>query len=100
MKDLDKIDRPPDPLKRVIRNFLYVEWYEIEALKEKIRSNTIGADVDLLRSQFIDLLAQEPLPVDQLNALTGEEFETSDEARNSFESVYREIFPNDYARTA
>ncbi len=95
MKDLDEIDSPQDPLKRVIRNFLYVEWYEVEALKEKIHTNTIGADVELLRSQFADLIAQEPLPIDQLNALTGEEFETSDEARDSLKSVYRQIFPDD-----
>lgn len=92
MKRLEEIDLPLNPLKKVIRDFLHVEWYEIEALKEKIRSGSIGADTDVLRSQIDELLQADCLPVDQLNALTANEFETSEEAKNWLKEIYRQIF--------
>jgi len=95
MKRLEEIDYPLDPLKRVIRDFLHVEWYEADALREKIKSRSIGADANLLRSQLDELLQAEQLPIDQLNALTANEFETTEDARNWLINVYRQIFPDE-----
>ena len=93
MKKIEEIDCPLDPIRKVIRDFLHVEWFEVDELRQKIETRSVGADVGVLRSQFDDLLSADSLPIEQLNALSGNEFETSQEAKAWLSAVYQKIFP-------
>ncbi|MDC8013733.1 hypothetical protein [Tahibacter soli] len=92
MKKLGEVDHPDDPLKRVMRDFLHVEWCCVDDLRDKIRSSELGLDIDALRKQFLQLISNDEVPLQDINDLTANEFEDAGEVKKWAEGIYRRVF--------
>lgn len=92
MKKLSEINHPNDPLKRIMREFLHVEWYCIDDLGDKIRSGGLGVDIDALRHQLLQLISGGEVPLQDINDLTANEFEDGEEVKIWADDIYRRIF--------
>lgn len=83
-----------EPLRTILRDFCHVEWYEIEELAELVRSGDAKFDVAALEEQFRNLLLSVDPPLDEINSLTANEFESIDELKVWMLSIIRRIFDN------
>lgn len=70
----------PEPLKRTLDDFCHVEVYNPPMLRDCIKAGRIRFDVELLERQMDALLESRDLPVEEINRVTSNEFETVDEA--------------------
>ena len=88
------LENIPEPLRVVIRDFLHVEWFEVEDLRRAVQGFLPGfkVDVRLLQQQFDEFLVGAELPFKEINALTSNEFESSSEARSWLSDIYGRVF--------
>jgi hypothetical protein len=80
------------PLREILRGYCHVEWFEIEDLREKITHRRIAIDSSLLSSQLLTLKSQESLPIEEINSITSNEFESNSEARAWLDFIYEKVF--------
>ena len=92
MKKLEEICEPGGPLKRILREFLHLEWYSVNELKEKLRAGALGVDADRHRLQFKQIVDGEDIPIQDVNDLTANQFESADEVRAWASGIYKIIF--------
>lgn len=82
----------PDPLKRALRNFCHVEWVEVRELRDLIKVGRIGYDVKLLEDQMDHYVESGDLPVEEINKLTSNEFESPEEAAEWLTKIRNVVF--------
>ena len=83
----------PPLLASILRDFCHVEWYEMTELKALALEGDARFDVALFRRELVDCILSHPaIPVVQINSLTGNEFETQDEARQWLVGIQQGLF--------
>ncbi|WP_312319868.1 hypothetical protein [Stenotrophomonas sp.] len=70
----------PEPLKNALWSFCHVQCVVVLELRDLIKEGRIGYDVKLLEAQMDQLLDTRDIPVEEINQLTSNEFESIDEA--------------------
>lgn len=86
------MNRLPDLLRLVLRDFCFVEWYEVNELAALVKTGQVKFDVELLERQLIEAIELHEFPLGEVNELTGEEFESSDDARSWMTEVRMQVF--------
>lgn len=80
-------------LAHILRDFCHVEWYEVEELKAAVNSGSVKFDVELFRLELADCIMNYPaIPTDEINRLTGNEFQTQEEVRQWLDGIWRSVF--------
>lgn len=82
----------PQPLATVIRDFLYVEWYELDELAKKVKAEPSLPWVEDFKLQLKSLSESHHLPLEEINQLSGQEFEGEEEARVWLKAVQKTVF--------
>ncbi|WP_282297029.1 hypothetical protein [Stenotrophomonas sp. PS02289] len=82
----------PEPLKRTLDDFCHVEVYDPPKLRDWIRAGRMLFDVELLERQMDALLESRDLPVEEINRVTSNEFETVDEAAQWLARIRNVVF--------
>lgn len=82
----------PDPLRRALENFCHVEWVEVRELRDLIKEGRIGYDVKLLEDQMDHYVESGDLPVEEINKLTSNEFESTEEAAEWLTKIRNVVF--------
>jgi len=82
----------PEPLKVVLRDFCHVEWYEVGELSEAISNGVTKFDAKLFKNQLNELLASNSAPIQEINTLTGNEFESIEELRAWLTEIQYQVF--------
>lgn len=86
------MQRIPEPLNVVLKDFCHVEWYEVDELAESITVGGVRFDVDAFKVQIAELLRSESMPIEEINALTGNEFESDDEVKAWLSEIHEKVF--------
>lgn len=86
------MNRLPDLLRMILRDFCFVEWYEVNELSTLVKTGQAKFDVELLERQLTEAIELHEFPLDEINELTGEEFECSDDARSWMKEVRMQVF--------
>ncbi|MFB0827798.1 hypothetical protein ACEU07_21200 [Chromobacterium violaceum] len=81
-----------EPLRSVLRDYCHVEWYEVIELAEDVKNNRQKFDTAALRFQWQQAIDDDVCDYLVLNKLTGNEFETDEEARLWLKVVYSQVF--------
>lgn len=81
-----------DPLKSVLYDYCHVEWFELSELVSDIKTDSRNFDVSILRAQFLDVMSNSIGFSIVANELTGNEFESDEEALFWLKNIFREIF--------
>lgn len=81
-----------DPLKSVLRDYCHVEWFELSELASDIKTGERKFDVSVLRKQFLDVMSDFVGFSSVANELTGNEFESDEEALFWLKNIFLEIF--------
>lgn len=81
-----------DPLKSVLHDYCHVEWFELSELVSDIKTDSRNFDVSILRAQFLDVMSNSIGFSIVANELTGNEFESDEEAMFWLKNIFREIF--------
>ena len=81
-----------EPIRRILRSFCHVEWYEVDELAVLIKSGRAKFNVDLLKSQFLHLIENSDGMASEINKITSNEFESDEEARAWVVEIYRALF--------
>lgn len=82
----------PQPIRDILRDYCHVEWYEVSELAEDIKNQNQKFSAAALKHQFEQLINSSNDISPTINKITGNEFETDDEARIWLEDIYRIIF--------
>ncbi len=82
----------PEPLRIVLKDFCHVEWYEVDELAEAIKSGDLKLDVTVFEKQLNELLLDHSIPVDDINELTGNEFESQSEVKQWLSDIKMQTF--------
>lgn len=88
----DEMSILPEPLKRTLEDFGHVEVYDVPRLRDRIKAGRMKFDVELLEAQMNELLESREFPVDEINRITSNEFETADEAVQWFTKIRNVVF--------
>lgn len=86
------MNRLPDLLRMVLRDFCFVEWYEVSELAALVKTGQVKFDADLLERQLTEAIEIHEFPLGEVNELTGEEFKSSDDARSWMKEVRTQVF--------
>lgn len=81
-----------DPLKSVLRDYFHVEWFELSELTSDIKTGERKFDVSVLRRRFLDVMSDFVGFSSVANELTGNEFESDEEALFWLKNIFLEIF--------
>jgi hypothetical protein len=81
-----------EPLKSVLRDYCHVEWYEVAELATDVKTGRQRFDVEALKAQLHKAITDDVCDYLQLNKLTGNEFETDEDARSWLRGIYSEVF--------
>ncbi|WP_312319861.1 hypothetical protein [Stenotrophomonas sp.] len=82
----------PEPLKRTFEDFCHVEVYDPPTLRDLIKAGRMLFDVELLERQMDALLESRDLPVEEVNRVTSNEFETVDEVVEWLTKIRNVVF--------
>lgn len=87
------MEKIKEPLETALRNFCHVEWYEIDELAHLVESGEIAFDASSLKKQMLDLIQASDFPLDELNRITSNEFDSAAEAKKWLSEIATRIFP-------
>lgn len=82
----------PDLLRRVLKSFCHVEWYEVDELAELIKSGKAEFDVPLLKQQLDRVVDSGDLPLGEVARITGEEFDSLEDGIAWLKEVRDKLF--------
>lgn len=82
----------PEPLRVTLRAFCHVEWVEVPELRDLIKDGRMNVDVGLLEDQMNQMLDSGELPVEEINNLTSNEFESTEEAAEWLTRIRNVVF--------
>ncbi|MBI3229684.1 MAG: hypothetical protein HYZ45_05750 [Burkholderiales bacterium] len=85
----------PEPLMDVLRSYCHVEWFELNELADDIRYRRCTFDVISLKNQLKQFVASDQIPYDVINAITLNEFHSSEEAQRWLQCIYEAVFPDE-----
>jgi len=78
-KTMSDMQDVPNPLGQVLRDYLHVEWYELNDLIAEVQSPHWGVGVDSFKQQLQSAITQGNLSVESVRRLTGQEFHSQRE---------------------
>lgn len=81
-----------EPLKTILRDFCHVEWCEIDELARIIKNGITVFNASLLQKQMHELLQSSAIPLDELNRITANEFDSTEEAKKWLSEIFAHIF--------
>lgn len=82
----------PEPLRVVLKDFCHVEWYEVDELAEAIKLGGVKFDVTAFEEQLNQLLLSDSVPIEDVNALTGNEFGSQGEVKQWLSEIKEQAF--------
>jgi len=83
----------PSLLARILQDFCHVEWFEVQELRALVAIGNAKFDVELFRSELAECIMKYPaIPVVEINGLSGNEFETQEEARRWLAEIRQGVF--------
>ncbi len=81
-----------EPLKTILRDFCHVEWREIDELARIVENGIAVFNAPLLQKQMHELLQASAIPLDELNRITANEFDSAEEAKEWLSEIFAHIF--------
>jgi hypothetical protein len=82
----------PEPLRTVLRDYLHVEWYEIDELAIDVKSSEWVRKVGPFKSQLRDAILVRTPSVEAVHAITSQEFENQDQLVNWLREVWASLY--------
>lgn len=83
----------PSLLACILRDFCHVEWYELKELRAVANNDAAKFDVGLFRLELSECIMSYPaIPMDEINGLTDNEFQTQDEVHQWLDSIRQSVF--------
>ncbi len=82
----------PNPLGQVLREYLHVEWYELDELASEVQSPHWGVNLEDFKQQLRTSITQKNLPIDEVCRLTGQEFQNQQELTAWLVEVWSKLF--------
>jgi hypothetical protein len=82
----------PEPLRQVLRDYLHVEWYELNELISDIQSPKWNVSLDDFKMQLRCAIVQEDLSIEAIRQLTGHEFTRQTELTNWLSVLWSTLF--------
>jgi hypothetical protein len=82
----------PNPLGQVLRDYLHVEWYELDDLVAELKNPHWGVSADHLKQQLKNAIMQENLPIEGVHQLTGQDFESQTELTAWLSELWSALF--------
>lgn len=80
------------PLSTILRDYCHVEWWEIEELSNDIYKDDWKDLVPVIKKQFIEAINSSELDIRQLEILTGNDFDSHQEAADWLKEIYNVVF--------
>lgn len=86
------MEKIQEPLKTILRDFCHVEWFEIDELARIIKNGDTAFNASLLQKQMHQLVQASDIPLDKLNRVTANEFDSVVEAKKWLSEIFARIF--------
>lgn len=81
-----------EPIKSIFQLYCHVEDYVIYGLDEDIKSPAWDVDISLIKNQIEEVFENSDLYLDNINKVTGNEFENNDELKEWLIPIKSKIF--------
>ena len=82
----------PNPLGQVLRDYLHVEWYELNDLIAEVQSPHWSVSVESFKQQLQSAITQGNLSVESVHQLTGQEFQNQHELTAWLMALWSALF--------
>lgn len=79
----------PEPMRTVLRDYLHVEWYELDELALDLRRMEWN---DRFKAQLREAIVNDTLQTNLVEALTGQEFRNQSELKQWLIEIWTRIY--------
>jgi hypothetical protein len=92
-KEDDKfIEQVPEPLRTTLRDYLHVEWHELDELALDVKRSEWTRKHESFKAQLREAIAGETLQIQAIKVLTGQEFENQVELNQWLKALWTTLY--------
>jgi hypothetical protein len=92
MESKDRTDEIPEPLRTVLRDYLHVEWYELQELAADVQKPNWNQRVGPFKFQLREAILERTPSVQAIHALTRQEFESKAQLVEWLKKVWASLY--------